>query len=170
MPLLFVVLFLMVGISSDSSSNPSGSSGFAIFCIEPERPHGGRVHLSELVLKEPPYLTEDQVESYDWDSHTIRVAPEVLQDQPESQEFVVMAGGLRIYRGYFSHIHSSRGYFGSPVIFLPFIPAADGSVVTLPGTEQLLKIGLWANEDGDPRFDKRLYDYLASAGLLAQGQ
>jgi len=169
MSYLFVVLLSLAGFSSDSSNAPD-SSGFAIFCIEAVRPHGGLVRLSELVLKEPPYLTENQVESYDWDSHTIRVAPEVLQNQPESPQFVVMAGGVRIYRGYFSYLHSSGGNFGSPDIFLPFIPAADGSVSPLPGTEQVLKIGLWANEDGDPRFDKRLYDYLASAGLLAQGE
>lgn len=169
MVFLYVVLISLAGIASDTANSPGGS-GFAIYCVDPERPHGGRVHLSELVLKEPAYLTEDQVDSYEWGSHTIRVDPEALQDQPESQEFIVMAGGLRIYRGYFSHYHSSRGYFGSPVIFLPFIPAADGSVSTLPGNENLLKIEMWANEDGDPRFDKRLYDYLASAGLLAEGQ
>jgi hypothetical protein len=161
-----VVLLSLAGFAAQSSTAPD-SAGFAIYCVKAERPHGGAVALGELVLEQPPYLTQDQVESYDWESHTIHVAPGALRDEPEAQEFVVMAHGLRIYRGYFSHHFSSRGYFGSPVIFLPFIPAPDGEVHSLPGRDTLLQIQLWGNEDGDPRFDKRLYDYLASAGLLA---
>jgi hypothetical protein len=162
---LLFALVALIGLTPGSSQQPN-RAGLAVYLVQAERPHGGMVYLDELVLEEPPYLIEDQIVSYDWNSHTINVIPGALKDQPEAQEFVVMVGELRLYRGYFTHYHSSRGYFGNPVVYLPYIPTPDGDTATLAGMENQFKIGIWGKEDGDPRFDKRLYDYLVSSGLL----
>ena len=169
---MFHLLFLfLLAAGSPQPSADTENIGFAIYCVDLDPMRQKYVSIDSLPIEPTPYLHESQVISYDWDSHTIEVRAGVLTDRPDGEQFVVMVGATRLYSGYFTHWHSSRGYYGRPVVYLPFITAADGSEVPLTGELGGFRIELWgANQFGDPRFDKRAYDRLSSAGLIKSSE
>jgi hypothetical protein len=164
-----LVALLLLGVVKEEYSVEPRAPEFAIYCVSAARSAVDQLALDELPLRDTPYLSEDQIKSYDWTTHTIHVAPGVLENQVHGQLFVVVVGDVRMYRGTFIDVLSSSDYPG-PAILDPFMPTGDGSFRQWwIGDEDQIRIrmegGTW-----DPRFDERLYDHLESSGLLVASE
>jgi hypothetical protein len=69
--------------------------------------------LADLVLEDKPLLTQDDLLSYDRDTHTLQIRPGITSARlrtpgPQSAHFVVVADGRPAYLGVFTTMASSR--------------------------------------------------------------
>ncbi|HUW33929.1 MAG TPA: sigma-70 family RNA polymerase sigma factor, partial [Planctomycetota bacterium] len=115
--------------------------------------------LADLRLQAEPLFTEKEIVSYDWDTHTIQLAPGV-QGWPKPSvrniPFVIVVGGQRSYVACFGSVASS---------LRPKMP------VCMRFPDNTIKIGMYGIplEDGilnDARNDMRIYDALKALNRL----
>lgn len=107
-----VVLLAVVGVGEPS---PAATVGFYFV-------RGDGASLEEAVLEDKPFLTDDDILAYDWNTHTMAVTTEAVSRFPVGtrlplthQRFVVVVHGRRCYLGTFVNPLSSLGA-GSPSI------------------------------------------------------
>src|SRR5262249_38262691 len=117
----------------------------------------GKGDWSQIRLSEPPLISANDVISYNFADHAIRLKPGALATIPrppvEGTPFVVVVNGQRIYLGAFTTIESSMS-FAVPSIVV------DRRVLATNQPADTLVINRGAGQD--PRGDKRIRDALAA--------
>ncbi len=124
---LFLIFLLAV---MASACQPAGEDGFAIYLLtgNPSPAEGSRIDIDRLPIESEPFLSGDDIVSYDKTNHVIeltqaaytrfrRMFPMPVNGIP----FVVCVGTERIYAGAFWTPISSLSYDGV-VIMPPFDP------------------------------------------------
>jgi hypothetical protein len=125
--------------------------------------------LEELVLQAEPVVSIDDIEFYDFSTHSIYLREghsrpfdgDAYARQVFDKPFVVVANDQRCYLGWFQHAASSKFRFG-PCVFFPYALDPEDIIhirqcrVASPGTD-------------DIRSDKRIRDALLGAGKLHLG-
>jgi beta-lactamase regulating signal transducer with metallopeptidase domain len=163
-----------------AAGSPSGSStaveakaealpGFAVYLVE-NRPEGvsfESVPLADFTLAEVPLIGQDDIFSYDWESHTIRLKNQAVADRILKRKgggyadaFLVVANGERIYAGVMMsalsstvpkapviHVGSTAGQFQPQMAVRIHPPPINGTP--------------------DLRYDERIERSLVSLKLLA---
>ena len=146
---------------------------FGIYLVKEHAPalEGEKASLEELVLEDKAVLTEDDLGSYDWASHTLHIKAGVksllpVSPGPQAKGFVIVADGQRVYRGCFTTLASSV-VPDVPTISLALWPGKG------KGLPQEMRIGPSPMVDAranDPRGDERIRKVLAALGKLQQAE
>ena len=122
-------------------------------------------------------LSEDHIEAYDADSHTIELneaglekwssyvvttpSPK-LKDTLNSREFAVKVKGETMYQGTFGSMISSRIYEGIVIMEPTFNFGFDGNTIRIEYNYP----GPAVNPEDDPRNHPELLDFFEEKGLL----
>jgi hypothetical protein len=160
-------IFCIVAFVSITLGLCSGSEGtkprFALYLV---KAHHAEMKQSE--LESEPLLTEQDIVSYDWPTHTIALTksgekkiPDIKAVGTGGVEFVIVADGQRCYRGAFWASLSSQSH-GEPVI----------DVLRRGRTLQIQRAypdASFAVGD-DPRSDPRILQALEAAGKIKKAQ
>jgi len=126
--LAIIFISIILTISCSICKNPTESNeenqSFAIYFLnDPNIKYYdiAESDLAELTLESTPWISDEDIEYYDWSSHCIYLKKDKSYFLPEWQKdsiktfppewgnkpFVVVAGGKRCYMGYFEHAYSS---------------------------------------------------------------
>ncbi len=125
--------------------------------------------LNELTLRPTPFLSLDDIAAYDWSTHTVFLKPE-----SESRLVTEFGCGTRhpIVNGLFVvTVDSARVYMGLLSSMLSSYAATDVPVVTVPclGDCSMPSLHINRAQNGpDTRQDRRIYELLERAGVLAE--
>ncbi len=160
---------LLFGYSRDFSNTPSDTS-FAIYRLQDKRISASEVldtPLAELELAEFPWLTANDLSLYDISSHVMVLRHKKRSDFLGSpmdtplgnKPFVVVAGGERLYMGYYRHPASS---------WAGMMPSIN-SVADFMFGPAIITINAWNFQGVDGRSDPRLVSALKSSGLYHGG-
>ncbi|QTL96658.1 hypothetical protein GM661_01050 [Iocasia frigidifontis] len=121
------------------------------------------MNIDELPLETLPVLTDNEIEKYNWGEHTFYIKNGFnIEGKLEGKvplngrPFVFLIDGKRIYLGSFWNMLSSLHWSNIPTI---------NSVWSGEFTENKYHIAK-ANEQQDPREDKRIFETLKSLGKL----
>lgn len=174
--LIVFILLIVLTISCSICKNPAESTEenkyFAIYFLnDPNIKYYdiAESDLAELTLESIPWISEEDMEYYDWSTHLIylkkdkshflkwwdnplKTFPEEWADKP----YIVVAGGKRCYAGFFHHAVFSH-FFDAP-----FIPNLDNHFYP----SDVLYID-WAHTS--PPNDEDVKDALLNAGLYRGG-
>jgi hypothetical protein len=167
--LLGIVCWLELMIPA--CSQKSGEE-FAIYLVENGEiaPEASATDLAALTLGKEPMLTMQDIEYYDYSTHYIFLKEECDLTRADLEEmkyfadrpFVVVAGGERIYLGYFHSMFSSA--------FPPLTPLINVPVLSSKDIIHIEKPWLMAGQEWqDVRFDDRIKSSLDTAGKLELG-
>jgi hypothetical protein len=133
---------------------------FALFLVKKHH-----AELDKVELETEPVLTEKDIISYDWATHTMELTEDGIKKLPSTREvgvngraFVIVADGKRCYRGAFWTSFSSLAHPN------PVIDVLRGGRTTRK-IERASFLGSFAKGD-DPRSDKRVHKALEEAGKL----
>ncbi len=176
-PILVVAIALLaLGCSKHSGPlSPGDEAGFAIFFLEDSSLTGfqaAQQDQNQLVLRKEAWLTDEDVQFYDFSSHCIYLKEDkrhffatdtgrffvfdpVLMDRP----FVVVASGERCYVG------SLRSGLLSTMPPGPYIDELDVGFYPV----DVLHISMFPGSEADVRGDGRIKDALVSLGLYRGG-
>jgi hypothetical protein len=165
-----IVIVCLTGVAllcacSDLTS-PGASRGFAIYTLQDTTLSASMVWdrpLESLVLTPKPFLTEEDITSYTWNTHEFTLTAPVdsqlaalkwAHGHTGGIPFVVVAGGERVYLGAFWYAYSS---------LIPQVPYID--VLLYPHR-------IWNTPNpavsDDKRNDGRIYRVLKTAGVLIE--
>ena len=152
--MLRILLVVLVGLASGCRPAAEDAASFAIFLVV--NPSG---NLQEVQLADRPILTEADIVSYDWATHTVELSDAGLKRLPTSAEvgtggkrFVVVANGRRCYQGAFWTAVSSVAC-PNPVIDVMSVSRTITNQRAYPSEES-------AESEDDPRSDKRVLEAL----------
>jgi hypothetical protein len=151
------ILLCIYGLSCTSQVSEPTEPHFGIFLVKTNQ-----TDISESELENHPLITERDIVSYDWQTHTIFLT-ESGQKKITSAEvgipFVIVADGQRCYRGAFwSRIRSAS--YGEPVIDV--FQAGRTIQIQRAYPDASFAVG------DDPRFDRRIRLALEAAGKLKE--
>jgi len=160
---------LLFGCNRDFS-NTSSDTSFAIYRLQDKSISASEVldtPLAELELAEFPWLTAGDLSLYDISSHVMVLRHKQRSDflgspmdAPLSNKpFVVVAGGERLYMGYYCHPASS---------WAAMMPSIN-SVADFMFGPAIITINTWNSQDVDGRSDPRLVSALKSSGIYHGG-
>ena len=118
-----VVLLLFAGMIFSGCDAITGASpgdrGFAIYLTGDTTPRFEVPEISELQIADDPLITEEDIVSYDWNTHEITLTPEAFEkfsaESPEIEignAFAVCIDGRPVYGGVFFSSYMSRSYDG----------------------------------------------------------
>jgi len=172
--LSFLLMAVLLLSCSKDNNSPSGTPDkpLCIYLLEDNSitaADAEKLSIESLIMASDPIITVSDIESYNWTDHTFALKPAAkvrvgeLIGSPVSisvfgKPFVVVAHEERIYLGAFWPVHSS---VLSPV---PYI-----NITLLDHFEQMPDMEIqWYGNDADPRNDQRIYQVLATAGVLSQ--
>jgi hypothetical protein len=126
------------------------------------------INLEKVELRDYKLLTEDHIESYDWDTHTITLTKEGSRRIPSSslrgvrgRSFVIVADGQRCYLGAFWSSLSSTSCPVPVINILRQNPYESGKI-QIERAYPSAKFG----QGEDPRFDERIKKVLEETGKL----
>lgn len=161
---------LLLTIALGAVARPAQCTGPA-FAIFPSPVHYWTkdgitaVDLMHIELSPEPCITDADITGYDWEKHEMRLSKEGAERFRRFTEspvyntiFVVVADGVRCYRGAFWSIISSVSC-GSPVIR-----------IDMPGSIRIDRAYPCEKftQEGDPRSDPRVHAALKRAGKLVE--
>lgn len=172
---LYKVIFtiLVMGLLFGCDKSAHNDKKFEFFMLRQIEGDNG---IMELVKDDSPIFTEDDMRSYDWDTHTIIFTEEFLADRgiidevdPESllyggsqvlgefypDQFAIFLDGEELY----------RGYLQLP-LFLSFMPSGPMIFDVDKGIE-IKYVGNVADKT-DPRDNENLYNFLKDRHLLSE--
>lgn len=154
----FFGLFCIYGVFSTSQASESTRPHFAIFLVKTNQ-----TDISKSDLENDPVITEKDIISYDWLTHTILLTESGqkkirgLGTDPHGKPFVIVADGQRCYRGAFwSRILSVS--HGEPIIDV--FQAGRTIQIQRAYPDASFAVG------DDPRPDKRVRLALEATGKL----
>ena len=129
------------------------------------------VTLDKLILEDEPILSNQLIDSYVWDNHSITYSNEAkekikLKEPLFGRYFVVKAQNQRIYWGLFTDFLSSGGCQNPVIILLPRHPNKSSFITNVFVIDRAYP-GYSGNEnDKDLRADLRIYNALQKSGEL----
>lgn len=123
-------------------------------------------------------IAADQIQSYDWKTHTLTLAPKVragLEDHlmagrglASGVPFTVALDGKPLYRGTFTSVFASQSFATPVILIMPHVPRDNGK------PEQLrIQLGYPTDQffkGTDPRPDARLRRALRASHKLKDDQ
>jgi hypothetical protein len=158
-PLLAACLALIV----IGTTAHAGKGRFELFLVK--TPH---TELEKIELEAKPLLTDGDVTSYDWQTHSMVLTKDAKARLPKAREigvrglgFVIVVDGKRLYRGSFWTSFSSIGC-PTPVILLDQDDAGYVLRIRRAYPSDEFAAG------PDPRGDERLLQVLRELGKLAR--
>ena len=181
--ILFLIFIILLGCSKIDNNLEISNHDFAIYLLKDpnlkisdiltfELVNQDSLSLAEIELQQYPWLTENDIQMYDFSSHLLYLKhskydylPEPVQlDVPSSwynKPFMVVAGGLRRYVGIF------RGFYAEDAWSVPVI---DCSYNFLYPEDLLVISWQWFNhDDTDNRNDSVVMEALNKASILHSG-
>jgi len=165
------ILGLLIIFCCDIENDKSEINGeFSIYISDSTYNYEG-LTLEEIQINETPFLTIDEITSYNWNTHEIKYPKSVWEEIKERgnllhKYFIVVVNGERIYWGIFMDDLDSGGCQNPVIKLLWRYP--DGKNTT----PESLKINrayieyLGSEDDPDIREDTRIYDILSECGRL----
>jgi hypothetical protein len=158
---LLLSFLMLVGCSS--ATDPISSPGFALYRLQDTKIAASQIWnqpLESMTLASSPFLTMQEMISYDWKTHTMTVTGTADSQFVQLARtlgpvggipFVVVVGTERIYLGAFWYPHSS---------LIPQVPFID----ILAAPHQICR----CPNGADARTDSRIYQALKRAGVLIE--
>ncbi|MDI6816552.1 MAG: hypothetical protein QME41_05110 [Actinomycetota bacterium] len=119
-----------------------------------------QVSLAELALEDKPFLTDDDLVSYRWMDHKLKLSEKAIGKIPQAipldgKPVVVVADGQRIYLGaLWTPVSSLSASIPTMMLYSGYLSIELGSPGQLP------------NGKSDPRDNTRIYNALKDAGKL----
>ncbi len=168
--LVYIIVFLLLASAAGCAgpATETGGNVFAIYLLEGENMRELPGDLNELVLREEPWLTIDEIDFYDYSTHYIYLKedrfPPFPSELPTSllYPFVVVAGGERCYPGHFVSTVSSYAP-PNPVIMM------DDFAGFYPEDIIAIEEGYFGSTAPDLRDDKRVRQALLESHKLREG-
>ncbi|HCG99215.1 MAG: hypothetical protein A2074_04345 [Candidatus Aquicultor primus] len=154
----------MINLYSDTDAKPeSDMRGFAVYLVKDMKTFAAsQVSLVELALEDKPFLTDDDLISYSWRDHKLKLNEDAIAKIPQAipldgRPVVVVADGQRIYLG---------------ALWTP-VSSLSASMPTMTLYNGYLSIelgnsGQLSHGKSDPRDNARIYKALKDAGKLQQ--
>ena len=164
---ILACLFAWWGCDSPTTNTEDRRSAFALYWLANPTIPASQVwsrSVDSLDLAPTPFLTEEDLTSYFWSTHTFTARPgiDTLFDGMAHQTgrsggvpFVVVASGSPVYVGSVWWAYSS---------LMP-----QGPYIMMPAQSPYHIQFDWPSDAFDVRFDKRIHDALESAGVLVEG-
>jgi hypothetical protein len=159
---LLLAPFLFGGCYSVSPAQ----KGFAIYLTRENTPPSQMEILSHIAIAETPLISNDDIVSYIWDTHEIKLTPEAFQKLQPLQvpttgvSFVVCVDESPVYWGAFWAGYSSQSFTGV-TIMVPTLGLAENTIEISLGYPST---SFYKGED--PRGETRIKDALQKAGKL----
>lgn len=161
--LLCFILLILTACDSSNSLKPEETGKMEIRLSQDPLSSAGTPDQST------PFILQEDIESYEWATHTITLTPTGVAKIPQNLElfsqkkFVISINGETIYTGFFVNALSS-GIWEGPVIVLPsmtnqFEPLNENQIRIDKGYPPHLT-------EVDLRNDQRIYNALKAHNLL----
>jgi hypothetical protein len=163
---LAALLLLAPFIFSGCNNVSPAQKGFAIYLTRENTPPAQMEILSRIAIKETPLISNDDILSYTWDTHQIKLTPEAyqrieaLQVPTTGTSFVVCLDDSPVYWGAFWAGYSSQSFNGVTII-VPTLGLAENTIEISLGYPSA---SFYKGED--PRGEIRIKDALQKAGKL----
>ena len=170
---ILLVLFLSACQTENTQTPAAQGEAFELFLVTDPQISGADIQnydLNELPLAEEPLIATENIEKYDWETHTIYLTDDAYQKilsvfsgsmRMSGVPFVIVSTGERIYAGAFWSLASSLSFDGV-VILQPFDPAGMPLFINLGYPSPDFFTG------EDPRANPRLLQALEDAEVIRE--
>jgi len=156
-----IVIILLLGVIVGCQTIGGSAPRLELFVV-----HSPADDLRQTTLAATPLLTDHDIVSYDWATHTVELTAEGVAKLPSLKDvgvsglpFVVVANGERCYMGAF-WTHLSSISHARPVIVVVFAPESR-----IFHIQRAYPADSFAKGD-DPRSDKRVFQVLTDLKKL----
>lgn len=155
---------------TNSITEQDGKYNFEIYLVKGEKQ--ATEDLSKIQLKNKPVITEDDIITYYWDKHILKMKKGIIEERVGSipvagRRFVLVVKGERIYSGNFWTAISSCWLPDTPIIYKEGTLGGHEIKEEVNQNEQLYSI-VYEGNLSDPRNDKRIYNALKEIGVLKE--
>jgi hypothetical protein len=161
---MLIIIALVLTISCSNSSNPKHRSPvFAIYLVKDMKTSvAAQISIDDLTLEDEPILTENDLVSYSWKDHKLKLCKSAIKRVPkgiplDGKPFVVVVNGDRAYLGAL-WARASSLIADIPVMFF------EGDYLTIEPNYPSGQI----NAKDDPRNNKQVYNALRGTGKLIE--
>jgi len=121
---LFVLLSIFSCSQEEMSLHSTNGNQFSIWIIKEGqlefRDSLSGIDLNSLTLESSPWVRSDEINLYDWSSHTFFLNSKKEKEKYSGRHFLVVSDGKRLFAGVFFPIYMSS------IPSLPFISPEDG--------------------------------------------
>jgi hypothetical protein len=162
---LLVILLAVPFVLGGCDSVSPAQKGFAIYLTRENTPPSQMEILSRIAIAETPLISNDDIVSYTWDTHEIKLTPEAFQRLQALQvpttgvSFVICVDDSPLYWGAFWAGYSSQSFTGVTIMVKPSL--AENTIEISLGYP-----GANFYKGEDPRGETRIKDALQKAGKL----
>ncbi|UCD39071.1 MAG: hypothetical protein JSW54_06215 [Fidelibacterota bacterium] len=152
-------------------TKPGKEDTFAIWIAAEPYQYQAFVHLDELELLEPPFLSAPDITSYCWSIHQIDYPSSVYERLKTwggliNRIFIVTVADERIYWGTFKGDLDSGGCQNPVIMLYPRHPDGSNTIPPCLIIQRAYPDFVGSNDDPDLRNDLRIYRALVEAGIL----